>query len=75
MKTITREHLFERRLNYIEQGRKYYYLWHEKDIRPIRILRTSLLDRAFKNGLWSPFIIAEAKSMGCDMRSERYIVY
>ena len=62
--TINRTHNFTDRLDKIEKKRRYFYLWHEKDMYPIRIEINSKLDRAFIDQDWKAFEEAEAKYYG-----------
>lgn len=64
MKTISRFHHFQNILTYIERGRKFYYLWHEKSARPIKILRNPILDKAFEVSDFVEFEKAEAEYLG-----------
>ena len=61
MKSINRPHHFEDILNHIVQGRKYYYLYHEKSQVPVKIQRNRLLDQSFFSGCWAAFIEAEQR--------------
>lgn len=63
MRHISREHLFENRLNLVRQSWKFYYIHHEKDMNCIRVLRTPELDAAFQSGNWDAFVEAEAKAL------------
>ncbi len=64
MKSIYRDHNFENILNFVEMGRKYFYLWHEKSTNPVKILITFPGINAFNCGDWDYFISKEAKYFG-----------
>jgi len=66
MNVMNRPHNFGNGLNQIRQGRKYYYLYHEKTAegRGIRVLRSISLDRAFESRDWDAFTSAEANALG-----------
>ena len=66
---INRTHNFTNRLDKIEKKRRYFYLWHEKDIFPIRIEINSKLDRAFIDENWATFEEAEAKYYGGEVEN------
>ena len=61
MKVMNRAHGFENRLDQIRQGRKYFYLYHEKTAEGhgIRIPRTPQLDEAFVSEDWDVFQIRQ----------------
>ena len=64
MKRITRNHNFERRLNLVQKGRKYFYLWHEKSSNPVKIKITPNGLAAFQNEDWDYFTQKEAEFFG-----------
>ena len=64
MKAITRYHNFENRLNYVQKGRKYFYLWHEKSKNPVKINITNQGMNAFQNEDWNYFEKQEANYYG-----------
>ena len=59
MKVITRKHNFENILDLIRKGRKYYYLFHEKSTKGVRVKRNGKLDKAFREENWKAFEDAE----------------
>ena len=64
MKAITRNHKFENRLNFVQRGRKYFYLWHEKSESPVRIQINDGGKIAFQNEDWNYFMEREAEFFG-----------
>ena len=55
MKQITRTHNFENRLTFVQMGRKYFYLWHEKSNNPVIALITEKGKQAFNDENWKYF--------------------
>jgi hypothetical protein len=61
---ITRDHLGENRLNYVDLKRKYIELWHEKDRCPTRFVATDSDRRAWAEEDWAYFEKREAAEYG-----------
>ena len=59
MKTICRDHQFENKLTLVRKERKYFYLFHEKSINPIKMEITKAGLRAFNSEDWEFFENAE----------------
>ena len=59
MKGIVRSHNFENILDLVRKGKKYYYLFHEKSDKGIKIKRNPELDKAFEEENWKAFEDAE----------------
>lgn len=55
MKTISRDHNYTGRINYVRQGRKYYYFSGEKHSGQFRAPRTPGRDAAFASQNWEAF--------------------
>jgi len=64
MKTISRDHNFENKLNYVQKGRKYFYVLHEKSINPVKIKITEKGEIAFDTNNWNYFEQKEAEYFG-----------
>jgi hypothetical protein len=64
MKTISRDHDFENKLNLVQKGKKYFYLYHEKSVNPVRIEITTKGKVAFNSYNWNYFEKAEANYFG-----------
>ena len=64
MKSITRNHEMENKLNLVRKGRKYFYLSHEKDKRDTKIPITILGQKAFEIENWAYFQREEARKYG-----------
>ena len=64
MRTISRCHKFENRLTLVEKGRKYFYLYHEKSINPVKIIITEEGKQAFSAEDWKYFENKEAAFFG-----------
>ena len=64
MQIISRNHNFENRLTYIQKGRKYFYLWHEKSANPVKVKITNYGLHAFDCQQWSYFESKEAQYFG-----------
>ena len=64
MKFITRDHNFENNLNFVQKGKRYFYLWHEKSANPVRIRIDTFGKIAFKNEDWDYFMGREAEFFG-----------
>ena len=64
MKTISRNHDFENKLNFVQKGRRYFYLYHETSMEPIMIEITERGKRAFDQNDWYYFCKKEAEFFG-----------
>lgn len=63
MRYITRDHLFEHRLNLVQKSWKFYHIFHEGSRADTRVPRTAALDVAFAAENWDAFVAAEAKAL------------
>jgi hypothetical protein len=64
MKVISRDHNFSNRMDYVERGRKYFYLWHEKSKTPVKIPVSQKGISAFQEKNWDYFLHREAEYFG-----------
>ena len=63
MKQINRDHNFGNILTFVQMGRKYFYLWHEKSYNPVIAVITPEGKEAFQNENWLYFEKLEAHNV------------